>query len=307
MYSAHLFWKPDKIYLHTDAGPETIARARASGTRWTKRILSMPNLMIHPVAAPHVTQKGVNIQRIEHKTDFLRLEVLREFGGVYLDTDAIPLRDIADLRNSGFRNIVAQEFAVTIRFANNLNNGVMMSIPDSKFMTIFYHAAHQFYDGKWATASTHLLTDLANRLAALPFEVLILQPQAFSPVSWEYEDQRRLFLPTMDTTTATSSEDHQAEQLLRAAAVQSGSCQDMLAWLKNREKMKHGKDADLWELDFSSSYVLHAFDGEIEKILGKDQEIDVKYVLDRQSNYARAVFPAVWHAVQEGIIPKDEI
>lgn len=53
--------------------------------------------------------------------------------------------------------------------------------------------------------------------------------------------------------------------------------------------------------------MLHAFDGSIAELRGWDHRIDVKYVLDRQSNFARAVFPAVWHAVQTGITPKDEI
>lgn len=60
-------------------------------------------------------------------------------------------------------------------------------------------------------------------------------------------------------------------------------------------------------LDFSSSYVLHAFDNGMEGFLGEGREIDVRYVLERRSNYARAVFPAVWRAVEEGVIPREEV
>lgn len=77
----------------------------------------------------------------------------------------------------------------------------------------------------------------------------------------------------------------------------------MLSWLKHRERMAR---EDPLELDFSSTYVLHAFDSDLEGILGKDREVDVRYVMARRSNYARALFPAVWQAVQEGIIPQDE-
>lgn len=136
IYSAHLFWHPDRIYIHTDAAPEVISRARDSGTPWTRRILAIPNLEFNHVVAPLATNKGVKIERTEHKADFLRLSALREFGGVYLDTDAIPLRDIADLRTSGFRAVIGQQLGLSIWQANYLNNGVMMAAPHSNLMYV---------------------------------------------------------------------------------------------------------------------------------------------------------------------------
>jgi hypothetical protein len=180
--------------------------------------------------------------------------------------------------------------------------------------TLFHRAAHEFFDGEWDTASIRLLTDLGNRLAALPSEVLILQPQAFSPISWQENDQKHLFQPSIDPSTATTPESELREQTLKTEAAESGTCGDVLAWIKYREVVKGGGQpvgkgfvGAGRELDFSSSYVLHAFDAAVEKVLGKGRGVDVRYVLARESNYARAVFPAVWHAVQEGIIPKEEI
>ncbi|AEO65348.1 uncharacterized protein THITE_2043312 [Thermothielavioides terrestris NRRL 8126] len=43
-----------------------------------------------------------------------------------------------------------------------------------------------------------------------------------------------------------------------------------------------------------------------QQIRGWDGRITLRYVLAQQSNYARAVFPAVWHAVQAGVIPVEE-
>ncbi len=167
---------------------------------------------------------------------------------------------------------------------------------------LFGHAAHEFFDGEWDTASIRLLTDLGNRLAAIPGEVLILQPQAFSPLSWQEEDQKRLFLPTLDPAKAAPvSGVNQTEGVERLKG--GGTCGEVLAWVKQRE----GRKREDGELDLSSSYVLHAFDNGFEEFLGKGREIGVGYVLERRSNYARAVFPAVWHAVQEGVIPKEEV
>lgn len=121
---------------------------------------------------------------------------------------------------------------------------------------------------------------------------MILQPQAFAPTSWEFEDQKRLFLPAL-TSPGPGEE--------RSPDPTQPTCRDVLEQLRRQDDR-----TDTWELDFSSTYVIHAFDDYVEKISGWDHDVSVKYVLERRSNYARAVFPAVWHAVQAGIIPQDE-
>jgi len=133
-YSAHFYWHPDRIYIHTDAAPEVIERAKNSGTPWTQRVLALPGLTINRVETPQTTRRGVRIEALEHKSDFVRLEALKQFGGVYLDADAMPLRDIADLRNSGFRNVIGQQMGLAMWLTGYLNNGVMMSVPRSNMM-----------------------------------------------------------------------------------------------------------------------------------------------------------------------------
>ena len=138
IYSAHVFWHPERIYIHTDAAPEIIdkAKAKASGPPWTKRVLAIPGVTLNHVEAPKSTVKGVEINHLEHKADFLRIAALRDFGGVYLDTDAVPLRDIADLRNSGFANILGGAVALSMKHSGYINNGVMMSVPHSTLMYV---------------------------------------------------------------------------------------------------------------------------------------------------------------------------
>lgn len=135
-YSAHLFWKPDRIYIHTDASRGVLADAVLTGDVWTRRILALPGVTPNFVRAPTVTDKGVEIVRVEHKADFLRMAVLRDFGGVYLDTDVVPLRDIAPLRNSGFANVLGGAVALSMKRAGYINNGVMMAVPQSTLMYV---------------------------------------------------------------------------------------------------------------------------------------------------------------------------
>ncbi len=111
-------------------------------------------------------------------------------------------------------------------------------------------------------------------------------------------------MPTLDASTAAAPNSDAAVR--DAASAEGSTCADVLAWVKQRE-VGATKEKEDGALDFSSSYVLHAFDNGFEEFLGKGKEIDVRYVLERRSNYARAVFPAVWRAVEEGVIPKEEV
>ncbi|KAK3936852.1 hypothetical protein QBC46DRAFT_394050 [Diplogelasinospora grovesii] len=303
VYSAHVFFKPDRIYIHTDAAPDVVDRAVSSGDDvWTRRTLAISNVIPNHVEAPWMTKNGVVIKNMEHRADFLRISAVKEFGGVYMDMDAIPLRDISPLRTSGFSNVIGGATVLSIRHAGFVNNGVMMARPHSTLMEVYAEAADLVFDGQWATASVHLLTDLANRLVAVPGEVLVLEGRAFAPTSWEYEDQRRLFLPSLKTPVAKELVDAENSAGLRDWKSKT-TCRNAMGWLKEREVEGN---METWEMDFSSTYILHAFDNDVHKIRGWDKVVDVKYVLARQSNYARAVYPAIWHAIREGIIPQEE-
>jgi hypothetical protein len=295
IYSSYLFFDPDHIYIHTDASPTVFEQAKSSGDTWTQRILAISKVTPNYIKTPTTAANGVKIHRMEQKSDFLRMAALRQFGGIYLDMDAIPLRSVAHLRTSGFANVIGGAHALTIRDSNFLNGGVMMSKPGSLMMEISSQAAEQFFDGGWNTVGPYLLTDLANRMAAIPGEVLILQPEAFAPVSYQLADQKRLFEPRVEQDMAIIGDATREWDRNGGTA-----CTDVLAWLKELKLEK-------WEIDFSSTYVLHAFDDDLSRIRGWDHVIDVKYVLARQSNYARAVYPAIRHAIEAGLIPEAAI
>ncbi|RYP57795.1 hypothetical protein DL769_009274 [Monosporascus sp. CRB-8-3] len=310
MYSAHVYFRPERIYIHTDASESVFNRAKVAGDLWTRRVLALPGITYHHVQAPPSTAKGVAIKLMEHKADFLRIEALRDSGGIYLDTDAVPLRDVSHLRKSGFAAVVGGVVALAAQHTGFMNNGVLMSRPRSKLLDIWLAASHEVFDGQWETASIHLLTDLVYRLVAIPGEVLVLHPRAFAPISWEFEDQKRLFKPHLGTTPTDALQwlpDGAQRKKATLTEMENGNgttCRDMMAYLREREE--DGK-VEKWEMDFSSTYVLHAFDGDIPRMSGWDHEVNLRYVLARQSNYARAVFPAVLHAIKEGVIPLEEV
>jgi hypothetical protein len=126
-----------------------------------------------------------------------------------------------------------------------------------------------------------------------------MHARAFSPTSWEDEGQEAIFRPHRDTPSAQGMLD----KLSEAPTELQNTCADALAWLAEREQPGR---REKWELDFSGTYIMHAFDGAAHRVPDWDAKITLKYVLARQSNYARAVYPAIWHAVEAGIIAKEE-
>ncbi|KAK0725260.1 hypothetical protein B0H67DRAFT_125684 [Lasiosphaeris hirsuta] len=302
IYSAHVYFQPERIFIHTDAAPSVLELAKTSGDVWTRRILALPEIAFNHVTAPTSTNRGVKITQMEHKADFLRIEALRTHGGIYMDMDAVPLRDVAPLRRAGFANVAGGAVALTMKHAGYVNNGVLLARPNTILMNIWLQASHLVFDGKWATASIHLLTDLVYRLGAIPSEVLIVHPRTFAPTSWEVDDQRRLFEPNLGAPLATAQGVIEEDPTGRPRELKA-TCLDAMAYLGERER--EGARNRL-EMDFSSTYVLHAFDDEIHRIRGWDHEVNLQYVMARKSNYARAVYPAIWHAVHTGIIPEKE-
>lgn len=303
IYSAHAVLRPDRIYIHTDADDSVLEAARAYGTIWTQRVLALPQLVVQHTETLNETIRGVPVEALEHKSDFMRLDVLRNWGGIYLDTDVIVLRDMTDLRRSGFASVVSPSMVRVwknvVETLGFLNNGVMMATPGSMLIDLFWHASHQFFDGNWTTASTSLLTDLANRLTNVPGQVLVLQPSAFSPVSWEWEDEMHLYM-----TQSTTASPLFNELLPWGPGHAEPSCADILAWLK----LGHGEGVEgMWEWDLISAYVLHGFDNFSDRIPGWDGNVSLSYVLARQSIYSRAVYPLVQHAVEHKVILQDEV
>ncbi|KAK4232882.1 hypothetical protein C8A03DRAFT_19929, partial [Achaetomium macrosporum] len=90
IYAAWHYWRPHAIYLHTNVaanGPE-VARARNGTTgKWNHYIFTLFELKINQVDVPTHAGNAMELQNIEHKSDFVRVKAVYELGGVYIDFD----------------------------------------------------------------------------------------------------------------------------------------------------------------------------------------------------------------------------
>jgi hypothetical protein len=202
----------------------------------------------------------------------VRVDALYELGGIYLDWDVFALRDIKQLRQSGFSNVVGRQAD------GDLNSGCFMSGKQTTLMKLWMQNQHDMYDGLWTTHSNGLLTALSEELLPSLNEVLILDQNSFAPGSWEAPETALLF------------ESHNKP----SASPESGNTS-----VKGDGVTQEEAASATWIISYSSSYVIHAFNR--QKVPGFEG-ITLNYVLDRQSNFARAVYPAVQNALHRGVI-----
>ncbi|KAK2054028.1 hypothetical protein LY76DRAFT_629166 [Colletotrichum caudatum] len=279
VYSAWHYWKPDTIYIHTNAHDTTIDRARRGVvSKWAMRMLAVPGLKVNRVEMPTTTKHGVSFSFKEHISDFARVRAVHDYGGVYIDFDIQPLRDVAVLRRSGFSAIGGRQND------NHLNSGSFMAKRGSRMIAKWMSMMHEVYDGGWTTHSNDALTAVAHSLVPDAGEMLIMDREAFAPIGWSFDDARELF--GLHNDTESPLEHHVPGQPL---------------------PLYDDSQRPPWARDFSASYLIHSFtpDWSLNPVPGVT-EITPAYVLNRQSNFACAMYPVVRDMYHKGLVALDD-
>ncbi|KAJ8312246.1 hypothetical protein KUTeg_009619 [Tegillarca granosa] len=146
LYSVYKFQNPCVILIHGETVPY--------GEYWEKTVRIVKNIF-HVYRKSPETIFRKKIKHIEHKADIVRLQVLREYGGIYLDTDTILLRSLDSLRN--------YTFSMSKTRKNTLGNGLILSAAGSKFIDIWLRNYNTFNPKKWGQHSVYLPFDLSIR------------------------------------------------------------------------------------------------------------------------------------------------
>ncbi|KAH8647855.1 hypothetical protein BX600DRAFT_119205 [Xylariales sp. PMI_506] len=283
VYSALQVLQPSRVYIHTDYNKTMIARARVSESRWTRLLLTrFPEVTVNQV--PSVTHaNGREIKHVEHRSDMVRFGQVYDKGGLYMDFDVYALRDARALREAGFSSIVGRQQGGTI------NNGCFMAQQGSALAFLMQRDQWSAFTGGWRAHSVNLLTSIAERLVRSPGEVLILDQLAMAPVGWEEKDIARMYAP------------HHGASVPHFPQV-NDDAEDPIARWDDRVRSED------WEMDFSATYFLHAFRRDHADIPGF-RGVSVKYITERNSNFALATWNIVQMGIQEGIFSEtdDEI
>jgi hypothetical protein len=288
IYSVWHYWRPHAIYLHTnvDVTGDEVARARnGSAGKWNKHIFSLFDLKINNVTVPTHAGNGKKLQNMEHRSDFVRVKAVHDLGGAYIDWDVHALRDIAPLRESGFKAIGGRQLG------GQINSGTFLSEKGGRMISLWMEQMHTSYTGGWTTHSNEVITRVGQRLVGEPGgkEMLIMERDAFAPGSWESKDTDVLFAVHNDT--ASNLANYTQGMALPAHTEEFGARWDYPDMFED------------WERDWSWTYLLHAFtpDRWSHEVEGF-KHITPRYVLARQSNFARAVYPIAKIMYDQGLI-----
>ena len=127
-----------------------------------------------------------------HEADFLRLEILKEFGGVYADMDTLFLERYPD---EFFQSecILGEEPPVLGPqgiLCPSLCNAVIFSRPNAQFIKEWLHRARSAFDGTWSTHSCQLATQMWREAK---HDLLIVPKKTFYRFGPSRTDLRLLF------------------------------------------------------------------------------------------------------------------
>jgi len=159
-----------EITLHCNEPPVGRYWSLLEGTV-TLRLVPMPDKIF-----------GRPVTRVEHRADILRLEILLEFGGIYLDLDTICLKPFGRFLHEkavmGYENDVG------------LCNAVIVAPRNSEFLLTWYAGYVRFHNDQWNEFSVKLPLAIAK---ARPDLVDLAAKDVFFEPDYGPESLRRLF------------------------------------------------------------------------------------------------------------------
>lgn len=192
--------QPDEIHFYYHYEPW--------GTYW-ERI--KPDLILHRVdLESFVTESSKYFETAEgslikmlgleyaHQSDFIRLRILLEQGGVYADMDTIFVNALPDaLFDKSF--VLGEECPTietpTAASQQSLCNALILSAPDAAFGRAWLAAMHESFDGTWSRHSCQAATELQRKM---PEDVFVVPQHYFYKHSWTREGLATL-LEGLDT------------------------------------------------------------------------------------------------------------
>ncbi|GAA6006888.1 uncharacterized protein JCM10292_000348 [Rhodotorula paludigena] len=131
---------------------------------------------------------GNKVEHFAHKADVLRLEALRDYGGVYLDVDVLVVKDLEPLyRHQVVMGMESQPNLDPALPPSGLCNAVILAKPYSSFISRWLDSYRTFDGRSWAQHSVTTPWKLAR---AFPREITVLNKFAFFWPIWDDDSLR---------------------------------------------------------------------------------------------------------------------
>jgi mannosyltransferase OCH1-like enzyme len=122
--------KPDKVYFYYKHLPQT---------EYFKKIQDKLELV---KIDPPTEIFGNLLYHVAHKADIIRLEALKNKGGIYMDIDTICIKPFTPLLNNKF--VIGEQISPDNKNIQGLCNAVILSEPNSTFINTWFNSYKHF-------------------------------------------------------------------------------------------------------------------------------------------------------------------
>lgn len=151
---------------------------------WWQFIKHAVTLVIHE---PHQTLRTVDGRvhklRLPHQTDVLRLQILHQEGGIYLDTDVYALQSFSPLLQSPKDLLMGHEGGNR----SGIGNAVIVARPGSSFIARWLTAYNESFDNRPQMWNYHSVKVPAELAVQHPGDICKLSPSTFFWPTWSSE------------------------------------------------------------------------------------------------------------------------
>ena len=164
--AAHKVQKPDRILLWTDQDvPEPIRDI----------------VEVHPFDPPAFIG-AQPLEYAQYRADLARLHILRDHGGIYLDTDLLLIKPLDDLRN--------REFVAGAESEEAICGAALMALPGAEFIRLWLDAFERgVARGVWAYQCVNTPHEIA---CERPDMITLMHEDTFAPYdfsrNWLFEE-----------------------------------------------------------------------------------------------------------------------
>jgi FkbM family methyltransferase len=153
------------------------------GNKYWDDIKKQARVSIHKIDPP-IFYDGFELKHFQYKADVVRLELLYEHGGVYLDLDMLIVRPFHDVFKSGHSFYISEERAGI----HSLINAFLAAKPKNEFIKLWLDS---FKSGLRLGIWAHHIRD-SNRILIEDnphyihkYRMKILEGQLFMPLHWQ--------------------------------------------------------------------------------------------------------------------------
>ena len=179
VYSAHLVNNPDIInfyYHHEPFG------------KWWDKLKEIPSIELKKIDIPtHIGNK--EIKKTANKADWVRMNILYNEGGIYLDIDTICIKPWKDLLN--------EDVVLGKELPDGICNAIMFTKPKSKFFEVWLDEYEQYFNPNgWREACIVLPEILSKKHPQL---LSLKEADSFFLPSWN--ETQKIFIDKNEIPT----------------------------------------------------------------------------------------------------------